>query len=44
MLILGHPLIPSARFVFIKNTDAVHSSANSDIVCFEAHPKNLELA
>ncbi|EEC25405.1 hypothetical protein HPB128_21g167 [Helicobacter pylori B128] len=44
MLILGHPLIPSARFVFIKNTDAIHSSANNDIVCFEAHPKNLELA
>lgn len=44
MLILGHPLIPSARFVFIKDTDAIHSSANSDIVCFEANPKNLELA
>lgn len=44
MLILGHPLIPSARFIFIKNTDGIHSSANNDIVCFEAHPKNLELA
>ncbi|EMH46215.1 hypothetical protein [Helicobacter pylori] len=44
MLILGHPLIPSARFIFIKNTDAIHSSANNDIVCFEANPKNLELA
>ncbi|PUD45093.1 hypothetical protein [Helicobacter pylori] len=44
MLILGHPLIPSARFVFIKDTGAIHSSANSDIVCFEANPKNLELA
>ncbi|WP_033789806.1 hypothetical protein KVK77_03820 [Helicobacter pylori] len=44
MLILGHPLIPSSRFVFIKNTDGIHSSANNDIVYFEAHPKNLELA
>ncbi|GAA7769758.1 hypothetical protein HpBT349_05210 [Helicobacter pylori] len=44
MLILGHPLIPSDRFIFIKNTDGVHSSTNNDIVCFEAHPKNLELA
>ncbi len=44
MLILGHPLIPSDRFVFIKNTDGIHSSTNNDIVCFEANPKNLELA
>ncbi len=44
MLILGHPLIPSSRFVFIKNTDGIHSSTNNDIVYFEAHPKNLELA
>ncbi|WRG27253.1 hypothetical protein E5E27_01875 [Helicobacter pylori] len=44
MLILGHPLIPSARFVFIKDTDGIHSSTNNDIVCFEANPKNLELA
>ncbi len=44
MLILGHPLIPSSRFVFIKNTDGIHSSANNDMVYFEAHPKNLELA
>ncbi len=44
MLILGHPLIPSDRFIFIKNTDGIHSSTNNDIVCFEAHSKNLELA
>lgn len=44
MLILGHPLIPSDRFVFIKDTDGIHSSTNNDIVCFEANPKNLELA
>ncbi|GAA7163981.1 hypothetical protein HpBGD52_05910 [Helicobacter pylori] len=44
MLILGHPLIPSDRFIFIKNTDGIHSSTNNDIVCFEANPKNLELA
>ncbi|CAJ99935.1 hypothetical protein [Helicobacter acinonychis] len=44
MLILGHPLIPSPRFIFIKNTDDIHSSTNNDIVYFEAHPKNLELA
>ncbi|GAA8374430.1 hypothetical protein HpDR4_24950 [Helicobacter pylori] len=44
MLILGHHLIPSDRFVFIKDTDGIHSSTNSDIVCFEANPKNLELA
>ncbi len=44
MLILGHPLIPSDRFIFIKNTDGIHSSTNNNIVCFEANPKNLELA
>lgn len=44
MLILGHPLIPTTRFIFIKNTDGIHSSTNNDIVCFEANPKNLELA
>ncbi|GAA7658149.1 hypothetical protein JP0144_01580 [Helicobacter pylori] len=44
MLILGHPLIPTTRFTFIKNTDGIHSSTNNDIVCFEANQKNLELA
>ncbi len=44
MLILGHPLIPSPNFVFIKNIDDIRSTTNNDIVYFSASKENLELA
>ncbi|WP_104748499.1 hypothetical protein [Helicobacter cetorum] len=44
MLILGHPLIPSANFISIKNIDDICSTTNNDIVYFKAHKTNLSLA
>ncbi|WP_104760902.1 hypothetical protein [Helicobacter cetorum] len=44
MLILGHPLIPSPNFIFIKNIDDIRSTTNNDIVYFTASKEILELA